>query len=91
MEYNIAGFGGGKIDAPVKDFVKYSDEPARVDEVSASLIYVGYTRTSAPVETTASWKIKRITKVGSIWTIAYANGNELYENIWSNRASLTYI
>ena len=39
----------------------------------------------------ASWKIMRITYVGNDFTIEYADGNSLQDNIWDNRATtVTY-
>ena len=39
----------------------------------------------------ASWKIMRITYVGNDFTIEWADGNALYDNIWNNRATtVTY-
>lgn len=60
-----------------------------LDEVSTSLTYVGWavlgTATSSP-----KWKIIRITKSGTITLTEYADGNMNYDNVWDNRAALTY-
>lgn len=38
----------------------------------------------------AKWKIMRITYVGDDFTVEWADGNQLYDNVWDNRTSLTY-
>ena len=65
------------------------DETVRIDEASDTVIYKG----NAPVGTSDSssqWKIQKITIVGAITKIEYADGNTNYDNSWDNRASLTY-
>ena len=64
--------------------------PQRVDEVSATLVYVGYAQVSSPDGSLAVWKIKKIERVGTVWEIRYADGDELYDNIWNNRFSINY-
>lgn len=62
----------------------------RYDVVSATISYVGYaapgTATSA-----AAWQIKRLTTAadGGI-DVEVADGNLNFDNVWDNRASLTY-
>ena len=58
------------------------------DTTTANVIYLGHavpgTATSA-----ASWRIKKI-DVSSGATITWADGNFYFDNIWDNRASLSY-
>jgi len=61
----------------------------RVDEVSDTLFYVGYA-INGTGEGTNSWKIKRIQKVGNVWSIGYPNGSSNYTFNWSGRAGYTY-
>lgn len=60
-----------------------------VDEVSASVTYVGIaapgTATSA-----ASWQIKKIITTGADIEIVFADGNSNFDNVWDNRAGLSY-
>lgn len=60
-----------------------------LDEASSTITYVGE---AAPGSSTASavWKIKRLQTVATVTTIAWADGNENFDNIWNNRAILTY-
>ena len=68
-----------------------SAQAKRYDEVSATVSYLGIadagTATSA-----ASWQIQRITFGASDQdvTIEFADGDVSYDNVWDNRASLSY-
>jgi len=65
------------------------EQSTRVDEVSSSVTYFGFAAVGAS-ESSAVWKIKRLSVSGSITKLEYADGNINYDNNWSNRASLTY-
>lgn len=60
-----------------------------VDEASASITYVGKalfgTATSA-----ASWQIIKIEVTGNVTEVAAADGDLNFDNVWDNRASLSY-
>lgn len=60
-----------------------------LDEVSASETYVGLadpgTATSDP-----NWQIKKITTTGPDVEITFADGDANFDNVWDDRASLTY-
>lgn len=60
-----------------------------IDDVGGTVLYIGEaspgTATSA-----ASWRIKRITFTGDDASTVWADGDENFDNIWDNRASLTY-
>ena len=60
----------------------------RQDVVSSSVQYLGE---AAPNSATSDrvWRIQRITVTGSNTVIEFANGGE-FNQIWDNRASLTY-
>ena len=70
--------------------LRLGDFPVRVDEVTTTLVYVGYTQNLGVDQTLEKWKIKKIEKVGTVWEIKWADGDELYDNIWDNRAALIY-
>ena len=68
-----------------------TEEPTIVDDTGVGgVIYVGFSEfgsdTSMP-----KWKIKKVTEVGTITTIQYADGNTKFDNIWDDRATLTYL
>lgn len=66
-----------------------SEKNLVVDTVSSSLVYIGEAAISV-TQAAAFWKIKRITTTGSIVQIEWADGNEDYDNVWNDRASLSY-
>jgi hypothetical protein len=71
--------------------VSLNNRTFREDIVDATTSYQGYalpgTATSA-----AAWQITRSTKDGSgnVTAVLFADGNDLYDNVWDNRASLSY-
>jgi len=60
-----------------------------LDEASSSVTYVG---NAAPRSTQSApvWQIRRITSSGSLLAIEYADGDDNFDNVWDNRASLGY-
>jgi hypothetical protein len=61
----------------------------RIDSPSGTITYIGKalagTATSA-----ATWQIKRIEDVSTETIILFADGNTSFDNVWNDRASLTY-
>lgn len=59
------------------------------DYIDATTSYLGEaapgTATSA-----AAWRIKELTFTGDDVTILYADGNSSFDNVWDDRASLSY-
>ena len=60
-----------------------------VDEVNSNLTYIGLGKLGT-ADSDAKWQIRKIEKIGSVTTIQYADGNRRYDNVWDDRASLTY-
>lgn len=60
-----------------------------VDEASATVTYIGKAEPGS-AESAAVWQIKRITISGSETITTWADGNVNFDNVWDNRASLTY-
>lgn len=58
----------------------------RYDE-GATYTYIG-SAVAGSSEASAVWQIKRMTN--SNYTIVFADGDTLFNNIWANRASLSY-
>lgn len=62
---------------------------SRIDEVSSSLTYIGEAAVGAN-ENDPIWRISRITTLGPVTKIEYANGNTSWNSVWTNRASYSY-
>jgi len=60
-----------------------------VDEVSAATTYVG-TAIAGADTAAAFWRIKRISVSGTVTTIEFADGDTQFDNVWDNRAILSY-
>ena len=60
-----------------------------VDTTDGSVIYMGWADMEATTDQ-AVWKIKRVTISGSSITTEWADGDTDYNNIFDNRASLSY-
>ena len=65
------------------------DQAKMIDEASSSVTYFGFAAIGAG-ESSSVWKIKRMTLSGTITKVEYADGNNNYDNNWSNRTSLSY-
>lgn len=61
----------------------------RVDDASSTVTYVGEASIRSP-EAAPVWRIKKLETVGSVLSITYADGNQNFDNVWTNRAALTY-
>jgi hypothetical protein len=62
----------------------------RLDQVSDTLFYVGKALIGK-VDADANWLIVRYTQTGSILKSEYANGSEAFDQVWNDRATLTYV
>ena len=65
------------------------NELSYIDEVSSSVSYFGFAPAGS-AEGSALWKIKKLTVSGTVTKVQFADGNALYDNVWNNRASLSY-
>lgn len=82
--------GGVSTGQPFK-YVAIAGGTTLVDEASTEITYIGKTKNGSATDTSSAiWQIKKVTESGTISTIAYADGDDKYDNIWANRASLTY-
>lgn len=60
-----------------------------VDDYSQEdIVYIGYAR-PATQESEAKWRIKRL-DVSSGLKTKWADGNHEFDNVWTDRATLTY-
>ncbi len=63
----------------------------KFDSSNAPVYYKGYAAIGA-LEGSAVWRMQRITlSTDGVPTISWADGNDNFDNIWTNRTSLTYI
>lgn len=60
----------------------------RQDDASATVSYFGFAKAGS-AEGSAVWRIMRLTTTNPT-NLKYADGNAKFDNIWTNRASLTY-
>jgi predicted extracellular nuclease len=58
------------------------------DQTNPSYIYIGKAAVGSS-ESAAVWQIQRIPTSGIV-TAVYADGNGNFDNVWTNRGSLTY-
>lgn len=61
----------------------------RLDDAGGGVTYVG-NAVAGSVTSASVWQIKKIVESAGDITITYADGDSLFDNIWDNRASLTY-
>lgn len=60
-----------------------------VDKTDPNTIYIGEANHRTPLSA-ASWRIKRVSTSGTITTISFAGGTDKFDQVWDNRASLSY-
>lgn len=69
------------------------DKATRTDEQVAGTTYVGVASPGTATNV-ARWKISRVVVVSggppNTTTVTWADGNNLYDNVWDDRATLTY-
>lgn len=64
-------------------------DPLRQDESQPNIIYKGYASPDAQTYD-AVWAIVRISRIDDQIIYEWADGNQLYDNIWDNRYNLNY-
>lgn len=64
-------------------------ESVLIDEVSSLVQYFGFAQAGSSTSA-AVWKIKKLMVSGTVTSILFADGNNQYDNVWDNRASLSY-
>lgn len=60
-----------------------------IDAASATATYIGETLPGTATSS-ALWRIKKIDETSNPTTILFADGNDKFDNVWDNRASLSY-
>lgn len=64
-------------------------QPIRIDESYPNMIYNGFAVTGSSPSNPV-WAIQRVTKDKDIIIYEWADGNELYDNVWDDRNNLLY-
>lgn len=62
----------------------------RYDQVSDTLAYLGEAAAGSGVSD-STWRIQRLDFTGGNVVVQWADGNSSFDNVWNNRASLTYV
>lgn len=72
------------------DVASYSAPLAkRIDEASATVTYVGYAAIGSS-NASAVWQIFKLSVSGAVTSVTWADSNANFDNVWDDRASLTY-
>jgi hypothetical protein len=66
-----------------------SEMQTRLDDVGGGVTYVGKAY-PGNFTSAAQWQIKRITETAGDIVVEFADGDNFYDNIWDNRAGLSY-
>lgn len=83
------GRAGGVQTGQSFKFVRKVDEKTLIEAADSTTTYIGKA-SFGTAKSASSWFIKRITVSGTLTTVELADGNAEYDNIWDNRASLSY-
>jgi len=61
----------------------------RLDDVGGGVLYIGQ---AEPGRTTAdsSWRIRKLTEIGSLLDVQYASGSDAFTHTWDDRATYTF-
>jgi hypothetical protein len=62
----------------------------RLDQIDNVTIYRGEA-TPGSLENQSSWRIQKLVISDNDITITWANGNSIFDKIWTNRLSYTYL
>jgi len=57
-----------------------------IDEASGTTTYIGMAKVGTGTDE-AKWQIRRITKSGTVTLFEFADSNDLYDNVWDDRAT----
>lgn len=66
-----------------------SNYAMKIDASVAGTTYIGKAGIGSATSS-ALWSIKKIVESASVTTITWADGDDLFNNVWDDRASLSY-
>lgn len=80
--------GGISTGTPFK-MIRRVEEKTAIDTPDSSTIYIGKAAQGSATSS-AVWQIKKMVTSGTVILFTYADGNDFYDNVWDDRASLSY-
>ena len=87
---SVGDIQAGGINAEHVSIQSAGNKACEVDcTTTSNIIYMGVAAIGSATSA-AVWQIHRINTTGGNVSVDYADGNENFDNIWDNRASLTY-
>lgn len=66
-----------------------AEQQILIDTSVSGTTYFGYSAPGIPTDK-PFWKIMKMVETSILTTIKYADSNQLYDNVWDDRTSLTY-
>ena len=58
---------------------------------TANTVYFGFAAVGSSGSTSSAiWRIMRMVESSGVYTFSFADGNTNFDNVWNNRASLSY-
>lgn len=82
-EVKVSESGGLSVYTEVSPFT------TRLDEASATVTYIGKAKIGQATST-AKWQIQKMSVSGNVTSITWADGNGNFDNVWDDRAGLSY-
>lgn len=89
IEMSEHGRAGGVSTGSGFKNTKTVEEKIIIDEVSSTTIYIGRALVGSSTAS-AVWQIKKISVSGVVSSFLLADGDDKYNNVWDDRASLSY-
>ncbi len=74
------------VDSVTVETTKYTTQ---IDEASSTITYIGKA-TIGSATSSAVWQIQKISVSGNVTSFEFADGDDNFDNIFDNRASLSY-
>ena len=88
VAYNSSTSGSVVVELAISELVMETPEYMILEDVDGTITYYGYAKpgssTNDPV-----WKIKRLDETGDL-KVLWADGDTNFDNVWDNRAGLSY-
>lgn len=69
--------------------VLVTQQATAIDEATSAITYIGLANIGSSTSA-AVWQIKKMSVSGTVTSIKFADGDANYDNIWDDRASLSY-